>query len=118
MVIKLTTGIINEIKDHVIRKTGITKDKFDSDIDIINVKNGLLNMKTGELLPHTPDYYSLNQLPIKYNPEAKAPKFEKFLNEVLYPEQIRTANEIIAIYFNKKKYFSILVCFNRKWCKW
>ena len=40
---QVTTGIVNEIKDHIIRKTGITKDQFDSDLDIINVKNGLLN---------------------------------------------------------------------------
>ena len=102
---QVTTGIVNEIKDHIIRKTGITKDKFDSDLDIINVKNGLLNMKTGERLPHSPDYLSLNQLPIRYNPEAKAPKFDKFLSEVFYPEQIRTAKEIIAYTFIRKNIF-------------
>ena len=106
---QVTTGIVNEIKDHIIRKTGITKDKFDSDLDIINVKNGLLNMKTGELLPHTPDYLSLNQLPIRYNPEAKAHKFEKFLSDVLYPEQIRTAKEIIAYTFIRKNLFQYWV---------
>ena len=61
---QVTTGIVNEIRDHIIRKTGITKDKFDSDLDIINVKNGLLNMKTGELLPHTPDYLFIK--PVTY----------------------------------------------------
>ena len=84
---QVTTGIVNEIRDHIIRKTGITKDKFDADLDIINVKNGLLNMKTGVLLPHTPDYLSLNQLPIRYDPEAKAHKYVKFLNDVLYPDK-------------------------------
>ena len=66
-------------------------------------------MRTGELLPHTPDYLSLNQLPIKYDPEAKAPKFEKFLNDVLYPEQIRTAKEIIAYTFIRKNIFQYWV---------
>ena len=47
-----------KLKNYIIRKTYIKKEKFDSDLDIINVKNGLLNLKTGELLPHTPDYYS------------------------------------------------------------
>ena len=101
----ITTVIVNEIRDHIIRRTGITKNKFDSDLDIINVENGLLNMRTRELLPHTPDYYSLTQLPIQYDPEAKAPKFEKFLDDVLYPELIRTAKEIIAYTFIRKNLF-------------
>ncbi len=102
---QLTTGIVNEIRDHIIRKTGVTKDKFDSDLDIINVENELLNIKTGERLPHTPDYLSLNQIPIRYDPEAKALKFEKFLSEVLHPEQIQTAKEIIAYTFIRKNIF-------------
>jgi P4 family phage/plasmid primase-like protien len=106
---QVTTGIVNEIRDHIIRKTGTTKDKFDSDLDIINVKNGLLNMKTRKPLPHTPDYLSLNQLPIKYNSEAKAPKYLKFLNDVLYPDQIRTANEIVAYTFIRKNLFQYWV---------
>ena len=62
---QLMTGSIKEIKDFVTRKTYIKKEKFDSDIDIINIKDGLLNSKTGQLSPHTPDYYSLNQKPNK-----------------------------------------------------
>jgi P4 family phage/plasmid primase-like protien len=102
---KLKTSDINEIKDYVTRKTYIKKEKFDSNIDIINIENGLLNCKTGEFSQHTPDFLSLNQKPIKYNPEAKAPRFEKFLNEVLYPEDIRTAKEIIAYTFIRKNIF-------------
>jgi P4 family phage/plasmid primase-like protien len=102
---QLKTNDINEIKNYVIRKTYIKKEEFDSDIEIINVENGLKNWKTGEFFPHTPDFLSLNQKPIKYNPEAKAPKFEKFLSEVLYPEDIRTAKEIIAYTFIRKNIF-------------
>jgi hypothetical protein len=49
----ITTGIVNEIRDHIIRRTGITKNKFDSDLDIINVENGLLNMRTRELATYS-----------------------------------------------------------------
>ena len=46
MAIKLKLLDITEIKNYVIRKTYVKKDEFDSDFDIINVKNGLLNWKT------------------------------------------------------------------------
>ncbi len=109
---KLKTADITEIKNYVIRKTYVKKDVFDSDIDIINVKNGLLNWKTGELLSHTPDYYSINQKPILYNPNAKPLKFLKFLREVLYLQDIRTAIEIISYTFIRKnlfEYYFILI---------
>ena len=109
---KLKTADITEIKNYVIRKTYVKKDVFDSDIYIINVKNGLLNWKIGELLPHTPDYYSINQKPILYNPNAKPTKFLKFLREVLYQQDIRTAIEIISYTFIRKnlfEYYFILI---------
>ena len=109
---KLKTADITEIKNYVIRKTYVKKDVFDSDIYIINVKNGLLNCETKELLPHTPDYYSINQKPISYNPNARPIKFLKFLKEVLYLQDIRTAIEIISYTFIRKnlfEYYFILI---------
>ena len=92
---------ITEIKGHIMRLTYVKKEEFDADLDIHNLKNGLYNVRTGELAPHTPDYYSLNQKPFSYNPEAKSQYFEKFLSEVLYPEDIETALDIIAYSFVK-----------------
>ena len=66
------------------RKTYKNLEEFDSDTDIINMKDGLFNWRTKEFLPHTPDYYSLNQIPIKYNPNAIPKRFIKFLKEVLH----------------------------------
>ncbi len=47
---------------------------------IVNVKNGLLNIVTKELKPHTPDYVSLVQFPVEYDPNAKAPVWESCLS--------------------------------------
>lgn len=44
---------------------------------IVNVKNGLLNIYTRELKPHTPEFVSLIQYPVVYDPEAKCPKWEE-----------------------------------------
>ena len=102
---KLKTADITEIKNYVIRKTYVKKNVFDADIYIINVKNGLLNWRTRELLRHTPDYYSINQKPILYNTNARPIKFLKFLKEVLYLQDIRTAIEIISYTFIRKNWF-------------
>lgn len=41
----------------------------------INVKNGLLNPKTRELIDHTPAYFSTSQTSFNYDPDAVCPKF-------------------------------------------
>lgn len=48
----------------------------------INVKNGLLDPVTRELLPHTPTYFSTSQAPFDYNPTATCPKFEIFIKTI------------------------------------
>jgi P4 family phage/plasmid primase-like protien len=40
---------------------------------IFNVKNGLLNINTRELKPHTPNFVSLVQSPVEYKPYEKCP---------------------------------------------
>ena len=47
---------------------------------IINVKNGLLNIATREFLPHTPDFVSLVQYNVKYDPEAECPIWERCMD--------------------------------------
>jgi P4 family phage/plasmid primase-like protien len=48
----------------------------------INCKNGVVNLKTKELLPHSPEYGFRYCLPYAFDSLATAPRFEKFLQEV------------------------------------
>lgn len=48
---------------------------------IANVKNGLLNISTRELSPHTPDFVSLVQYPVNYDPTAISPTWDKCIKE-------------------------------------
>jgi P4 family phage/plasmid primase-like protien len=108
----LQTNSISEVMKFIMRKTYVNLEEFDSNIDIINLKNGLYNWKTDEFLPHTPDYYSVNQIPVTYNPYARPRLFLKFLREVLYQQDIRTAVELIAYTFIRKnifEYYFILI---------
>jgi len=59
------------------------RDQFDSDPVVLNVKNGLLNIQTGEFRKHTPLFLSRIQLPVYYDPNAGPVKFVKFMMECL-----------------------------------
>lgn len=52
---------------------------------LVNLKNGTYCIAngTGELKPHNPDDMLTYVLDFEYNPEANAPRFQKFLDEVL-----------------------------------
>ncbi|WP_419893626.1 DNA primase family protein [Oceanobacillus kimchii] len=54
----------------------------------INVKNGLLNLETRELIQHTHKRLSTIQLPITYNPHANDPIIHKFISSVVHKESI------------------------------
>jgi putative DNA primase/helicase len=46
---------------------------------VVNLANGMLDLRTLELRPHSPDYLSSVQLPVEWHPEAKAPVYEAWL---------------------------------------
>ncbi len=51
--------------------------------NVVNVQNGLLDLASGELRPHTPEFLSPMQLPAAYDPEAEPTAWIKFCSEVL-----------------------------------
>ncbi len=50
---------------------------------VLNFRNGLLDMKTMELQPHTPEHRTLVQWPINWDPEASCPTFDWWLEQVI-----------------------------------
>jgi putative DNA primase/helicase len=98
---KLSNKHLTEIKGHIMRMTYHKQADIDADINIKNLKNGLYNIITGQIKEHTPDYLSINQKPIKYDPKAKPKLFGRYLKQVLYPTEIRTAVELLAYTFCK-----------------
>lgn len=53
----------------------------------VNFQNGVLDIETGELLPHSKDFGFKYVLPYAYDPQARAPRFEQFLSEVTLSRQ-------------------------------
>ena len=59
-----------EVLDYVKLRTTVDPEDIRLYPDIINVRNGRVNLRTGELLPHTPDVIEFAQLPVYYDPLA------------------------------------------------
>jgi len=62
--------------------------EFDTNPELLNLKNGVLNLKTGEFREHDLTDLFFIQIPVEYDPNAKCPKIDKFLSEVLKEEDI------------------------------
>jgi len=62
---------------------------------IVNLRNGMLDLRTGELKPWGPEYLSITQLPVSWDPDARAPHYEAWLHEVI-PDQIEDLEEVAS----------------------
>jgi P4 family phage/plasmid primase-like protien len=67
-------------------------------LKVLNLQNGLLDLDKLELKPHSPGYLSAVQLPVRYDPKAECPAWEKQINETFPPDTVQagTAWEIVA----------------------
>lgn len=73
-------------------------EELNADEHYINLKNGLLDIHTGELNKHRPDLISTLQLDCEYKPKAQAPEWEKFIEWLCYdPEDERPDEEMIRV---------------------
>jgi P4 family phage/plasmid primase-like protien len=63
---------------------------FDADPWLLNVENGTLDLRTGELRPPARDDLMTKLAPVVYDPEAKAPMWGEFLKDVLPSDGLRT----------------------------
>lgn len=60
---------------------------------LLNLKNGMFDLETGDLLPHDKKYMSRSQFQIDYDPDAQCPRFMKALEE-WFPDDIGKADAL------------------------
>jgi len=53
------------------------------------LRNGILDLETLEIRPHTPELYFTYQLPVNYEPTADCPRFKHFLEEIFDEQEKR-----------------------------
>jgi len=61
----------------------VLSDQLDSDIWLLNCKNGTLDLRTGELRPHDRKDYITKIIPVEYNPYADFVEWAKFLDRIM-----------------------------------
>ena len=71
---------------------GCTKqiNDFDTNLNLLNVENGILNLRTQELSPHDPRYLITRMFAASFNRSARCPQFEEFMAAALPDEGMRT----------------------------
>ena len=57
-------------------------------LDRVNVLNGIINLKSGELEPHSPDFLSPVQINAAWDPDAQCPAIDEFVQQV-FPDDAR-----------------------------
>ncbi|MDD5060756.1 MAG: phage/plasmid primase, P4 family [Candidatus Marinimicrobia bacterium] len=79
----ISIRVINEIIGHIQRSTYTNRLNFNTSSDTINLNNGLLNINTRVLSPHTHEFLSTIRVPVTYDPYTDCPVIKKFLSEVM-----------------------------------
>lgn len=83
-VIKCTTQSTRRMRDCKAAFRSLVEvsvNEFDNQFDYLNVQNGIINLRTGDLLPHKPDHRFTYCLPVSYDPDAKSEEWLRFLAE-------------------------------------
>lgn len=79
---------VNETIFYIQTASLASRQKVNAEKRLINLKNGVYNLDTKQLEPHSPDLFFTVQIPVEYNPEAKCDNIALFLCETLRKEDI------------------------------
>lgn len=63
---------------------------------VVNLRNGMLDLRTGDLVPHDPSFLSSQQLPVSWDPDAQCPIYEEWIGAVGLADQILALEELVS----------------------
>ncbi len=94
-----TTNVL-DVKNRIIWANYTDRSAFNPDIEWLCCANVMLNIATGEVKDHSPDFMATVQIPHVYlhrTPHVPLPyKILRFLHEVMAPEDVETVLDFIA----------------------
>lgn len=74
---------VKEVSNKISRNVPIYRTSFNNHNGYVNIKNGMIDLKTGNILEHDPEFYSIYQFPISYNPSATCPQINSFIESIV-----------------------------------
>jgi putative DNA primase/helicase len=88
---------VDQVKKNITMSTKVEYDSLNvSAMDLINVKNGMLEWSTGKLYPHDPKYLSVIQVNTIYDPAAKCDALDSFLDDILPKDEAPIIEEYMG----------------------
>jgi len=95
------TVTVEQIKAHIIWGNYVDRSEFDSKIEWVCCKNIMVNLRTGEVKPHSPEFMATVQIPheypcINYPYVPGPPKIMQFLYQVMAYEDVETVLDFMA----------------------
>lgn len=92
----ITNSVVEEAMG-VIRRSAVTHlEPSDFNPPLICLENCVLDIDTMSTYQHSPDWWFVNKLPVKYDPQADCPAIKQFFSEVLNPADIPLIEEIFG----------------------
>lgn len=85
----------------VLKTTGMIDESvksFDADPRLLNCRNGILDLRTGQLLKHDPVRKLRRQIPVDYIPDAPAPKWLEYVEHAHPDAELQDYLQRIAGY--------------------
>lgn len=74
-----------------------------ADEPVLNCRNGMLDLRTLELLPHDPSYLSTRQVAVNWDPNAKAPRYLAWLMDRVGEAQVPVFEEAVSQFLDPSR---------------
>jgi P4 family phage/plasmid primase-like protien len=96
----------------------VSQDEFDAHPWLLNVQNGVLDLRSGELRPHDPGLRLTQLAPVTYDPDAKSELWQSFMRDVTCgDEQIENfLQQAYGIALTGDVSDEVLICHNGGGC--
>ena len=92
------------------REPLLTEDSLDT--QYLNLPNGLLDWRNGQLHPHSAEIATFNRIPVDWHPDARCPVIDTWLQEVFPADAIPMVHEVIGYtLFNGNPLHVAVLCF-------
>jgi putative DNA primase/helicase len=109
----ISTHQVNEIKNHIRRRTLTGRSAFDPKTEWLALKDCMVNLRTLQIKPHSPEFMATIRISVYYNNKdnlmsdffewvndsietSSCPRITKFMHEVMAPEDVETVLDFIA----------------------